>query len=167
MLFTSRDFSTSILDLGAGQGIDNLLLASGPRPPTCGSIPSVARRWATSAVGVIKDGVWMHVAATLDSRRATGAAQRRFTSTADQGARSGAVAAGRQPPEVPPGSSNWYSYYKRLRGRLSRFASGTTSAPGRIRAMMGRPLQGSEPGLYRYYPLTDAGSQIKGVSGNP
>ena len=32
--------------------------------------------------------------------------------------------------------------------------------------MMGRPLQEQRAGLYRYYPLTDAGSQIKGVTGS-
>ncbi len=170
VMFTSRDFSTSILDLGAGQGIDNLLLAS---ETTTTNLRLYTFSGSTmgyiEAVGVIQDGVWMHVAATLDSQTIDGRGAATLYINGEIKAR------GQVPwlqavsrPKSYLGHSNWYSYYKRLRGRLSEVRIWNRSrTQAEIRAMLGRPLQGSEPGLYRYYPLTDAGNQIKeGVSGS-
>lgn len=165
VLFTSRTWSTAIIDLGAGMGLDNLFLAT---ETTTTNLRLYTFNGSTmgfiEAVGVIKDGVWMHVAATLESPSGDG------RSAATLYINGEAKARGQTPglrsvdrPKSYLGSSSWWpSYYNRLRGRLSDVRIWSRCrTQAEIRATMGRPLQGEQPGIYRYYPLTETGNQIK------
>ncbi len=170
VLFTSRSGSTAIIDLGAGMGVDNLFLAS---ETTTTNLRLYTFNGSTmgfiEAVGVIQDGVWMHVAATLDAQTSDGRGPATLYINGEIKAR------GQLPhlqavyrPKSYLGSSNWYpSYYFRLRGGLSEVRIwNRVRSQAEIRAMMSRPARGSEPGLYRYYPLTDTGNQAKEVVSN-
>jgi len=157
VLFTSRDWSTAIIDLAAGFNADNLFLTT---ETTTNNLRFYTFNGSTGryieAVGVIRDGEWMHVAATLEGDFAT------LYVNGEIKAR-GLVSTVRNinRPMSYLGDCNFRAAwgYKYLRGRLSEVRIwNRCRTQAEIQTMMYRPLKGSEPGLCRYYPLTDSGN---------
>ena len=160
VMFCGRDTSTAIIDLGRGQGLDNILVCTELTNPDLRLYSFTSSAWSfIEAKGVIQDNVWMHIAATMDSIMADG------TGFATLYVNGEPKAQGRLPAPKSAvrsasflGKCNWGNY-QTLRGRMSEVRIWTRCrTQAELRTMMSHPLPSNPPGLYRYLPLDEIGA---------
>ncbi len=154
-LFDETGSGARLLDLGAGQGVDNIILS---REGTTSdlSVQIYGNTWgALRASGVIQNGCWMHVAVTVSG--GTGSAVLYVNGTERVTGVLPLPRRGVSRTKSYLGKSNWADN-PLLKGRLAevRIWSVARSA-AEIVSAMNRELLGTETGLLRYLPL-DEGS---------
>ncbi len=154
-MFDETGSSARLFDLGAGQGVDNIILS---REGTTSdlSVQIYGNTWGgLRATGVIQNGCWMHVAVSVAG--GTGSATLYVNGTARASGVLPLPRSGVSRTKSYLGKSNWAGN-PLLKGRLAdvRIWSVARSA-AEIASAMNRELVGTETGLLRYFPL-DEGS---------
>jgi len=168
VMFRGRDYSTAIIDLGSGTGIDNILLASETTTNNLRLYTFAASMGFIEAANVIQDNVWMHVAATMGSLMPDG------TGLATLYINGVAKAQGRIPTPRNVtrtasyiGKCNWPAY-RLFRGRMSEVRLWTLCrSAADIATMMYRAPVSTLPGLCRYWQLNeDSGNTALDIVSN-